>query len=63
MAPTLESEQSRQSAFCAEMESLSAPAPSHEEIARLAYSLWESRGDAPGSAEEDWFRAERELRP
>ena len=63
MAPTLESEESRQSASYAEMEGLSAPGPSHEEIARLAYSLWESRGDAPGSAEEDWFRAERELRP
>ena len=62
MAPTLQSEESRQSASRPEMESSSAPAPSHEEIARLAYSLWESRGDAPGSAEEDWFRAERELR-
>ena len=32
-----------------------------EEIARLAYSYWEARGYQGGSAEEDWFRAEREL--
>jgi hypothetical protein len=34
-----------------------------EEIARLAYAYWEERGRPLGSAEEDWFRAERELRP
>jgi hypothetical protein len=33
-----------------------------EEIARLAYEYWEARGGAGGSSEEDWFRAERELR-
>jgi len=33
----------------------------HEEIARLAYSYWEERGYAGGSAEDDWLRAEREL--
>jgi hypothetical protein len=32
-----------------------------EEIARLAYSHWEARGRQHGSADEDWFRAEREL--
>jgi len=32
-----------------------------EAIARLAYSYWEARGYAPGSPEEDWFRAEQEL--
>ena len=37
------------------------PAPSHEEIARLAYTYWESRGRQHGSPEEDWYRAEREL--
>jgi len=31
-------------------------------IARLAYSYWESRGFVGGSPEEDWLRAERELR-
>jgi Protein of unknown function (DUF2934) len=34
--------------------------PSHDEIARLAYSYWENRGRHGGSAEEDWYRAERE---
>jgi hypothetical protein len=38
------------------------PAPSHEEIARLAYTYWESRGRQHGSPEEDWYRAESELR-
>jgi len=37
-------------------------APTHEEIARLAYSYWEARGCRGGSPLEDWFRAERELR-
>jgi hypothetical protein len=36
--------------------------PSQDEIARLAYSYWEARGFAGGSSEEDWLRAERELR-
>ena len=35
--------------------------PTHEEIAALAYSLWEARGCPEGSAEEDWFNAERAL--
>ena len=38
-----------------------AAPPSHEEIARLAYAYWETRGHPHGSAQEDWFRAEREL--
>ena len=37
-------------------------APTHEEIARLAYSFWEARGCQGGSPWEDWFRAEREFR-
>jgi len=32
-----------------------------EAIAHLAYSFYEARGYAGGSAEEDWLRAEREL--
>ena len=32
------------------------------EVEQLAYSLWEARGCPPGSAEEDWFRAEEEIR-
>jgi hypothetical protein len=31
-------------------------------IARLAYSYWVARGYNGGSAEEDWLRAEREIR-
>jgi hypothetical protein len=38
-----------------------AVAPSHEEIAVVAYHYWELRGRPFGSPEEDWFRAEREL--
>jgi len=34
--------------------------PTHEEIAKLAYSYWEARGCQGGSPEEDWYRAERE---
>ncbi len=36
-------------------------APSHDEIARRAYQLFEERGGEPGHEWEDWFRAEREL--
>jgi len=36
--------------------------PSHEEIPRLAHSYWEARGCQGGSPEEDWYRAEEELR-
>lgn len=32
-----------------------------DEIARLAYFLWEARGGKGGSAEEDWYRAEQEI--
>lgn len=37
-------------------------APGLEEIARLAYSYWQARGCPEGSPEEDWQRAEDELR-
>ena len=33
----------------------------HEDIARLAYALWEARGCQGGSSEEDWLRAEEQL--
>ncbi len=33
-----------------------------EEIAKLAYALWEARGGQGGSPEEDWLRAEEEHR-
>lgn len=38
-----------------------ASGPTHDEIARRAYQLFEERGRAPGREWEDWFRAEREL--
>jgi hypothetical protein len=33
-----------------------------ESIARLAYRYWEQRGRPLGSSEQDWIRAEEELR-
>lgn len=41
---------------------ISEPVIEHDEIALLAYSYWEARGCPHGSPEEDWFRAEGELR-
>jgi hypothetical protein len=32
-----------------------------EDVALLAHSYWIARGYAPGSPEEDWLRAEKEL--
>ena len=32
------------------------------DVAALAYALWQDRGCPMGSPEEDWFRAEAELR-
>ncbi len=40
----------------------STAAPSHEDIAALAYQLWIARGREEGATDEDWFEAERELR-
>jgi len=37
-------------------------APAENEIAALAYTYWMDRGCQGGSPEEDWLRAERELR-
>ncbi len=39
-----------------------APAPTREEIARLAEKYWAERGWPQGSPEQDWLRAEQELR-
>ena len=36
--------------------------PTREQIAELAYYLWERRGCPPDSPEEDWFLAEEQLR-
>jgi len=35
---------------------------SHEDIARLAYVLWEERGSGDGLADQDWLEAERQLK-
>ena len=35
--------------------------PTHDEIAHLAYSLYESGGRQEGHQMEDWLRAEQEL--
>ena len=40
----------------------SASYPTFDEIAQLAYSYWEVRGYQGGSSDEDWLRAEQELR-
>ena len=36
--------------------------PDDERIAQLAYLFYIDRNGGPGSAEEDWYRAEREIR-
>jgi hypothetical protein len=35
--------------------------PSQQDIANLAYAIWQERGCPLGSAEEDWFEAEKRL--
>jgi hypothetical protein len=35
--------------------------PTAEQIANLAYHIWEARGCQGGSPEEDWLAAERQL--
>ena len=42
-------------------EQVTAAAPAQQEIAVLAFTLWEARGCPEGTPEEDWFNAEREL--
>ena len=39
-----------------------ASEPTHSDIARRAYQLYEARGGEHGRDREDWFQAERELR-
>jgi Protein of unknown function (DUF2934) len=36
--------------------------PMQEDIARLAYAIWQQRGCQADSAEQDWIEAERQLR-
>lgn len=35
--------------------------PTSDDIAKLAYAIWEARGAAVGTPEEDWLRAEQEI--
>jgi hypothetical protein len=37
-------------------------APTCEQIARRAYAIWEERGRRDGDPQDDWIRAELELR-
>ena len=34
----------------------------HEDVAQLAYSSWVARGCQGGSPQDDWFRAEQQLK-
>jgi Protein of unknown function (DUF2934) len=34
----------------------------HDEVARLAHTYWQQRGHRHGQHEDDWYRAEQELR-
>lgn len=52
--------QATQEAASANMPEPSAAA-THQEIAALAYTLWQQRGCPDGSSEEDWLNAEQEL--
>lgn len=36
--------------------------PLREEIAVVAYSLWQARGCPEGTPDEDWFNAEKALK-
>jgi len=38
-----------------------ATTPSHDQICRRAYELYESRGRQDGFSEQNWFEAEQEL--
>ena len=35
--------------------------PTHEDVAALAYALWQESGCPEGTHEENWLRAEQEL--
>ena len=71
-AKTASSRKHRGSAIAENSETVTAPSsisaesprtdPTVDEIAQLAYSYWEARGYQGGTAEEDWLRAEQQLR-
>jgi hypothetical protein len=35
--------------------------PTHDEVAVRAYEIWQAKGCPPGTADEDWEQAERQL--
>jgi hypothetical protein len=54
-------ERARAAAVGSADEDSAETAPLHEQIAALAFSLWEARGCPHGNPEEDWFNAEAQL--
>ncbi len=45
-----------------ERESAPSDVSAHrQDVAALAYTLWQSRGCPLGSSEEDWYRAEKQI--
>jgi hypothetical protein len=56
-----ESNMRKPAATAATSQSQPSGASMQEDIARLAYTLWQQRGCPNGSAEFDWFAAEEKL--
>lgn len=52
----------KKSAAAAQPVSISSYAPSYDEVAELARKYWADGGYREGHQEEDWYRAERDLR-
>jgi hypothetical protein len=51
----------KQAAVAEEKYQPTASSPGSEQIAALAYQLWEARGCPEGTPDEDWFNAEKAL--
>ena len=60
-APAMHKRATKQTAETAIPTSEPVRAISTDEISRRAYAYWEERGYQGGTADEDWFRAERDL--
>ena len=58
----LHSSQEHQNAGAGKGAGVSAHEATEQDIAALAYKLWQARRRPEGSPEEDWFRAIEELR-
>lgn len=61
-APRLQAVPARTKAITEETVPATSPAPTRDQIAQLAHRLWKERGGHHGGHDQDWFRAERELR-